>query len=147
MCARHEDVKQDPTTPDNLRVVDASHTFNKRCNHMTNAFILVYMVYIKGCTDGMLQFIANRVLMRKMLHSIQSHTDSNNCQADCATCILHHLEQELDKTQLICGDDHTSSVAHGRHWQLQLCLFIPLCMHTPLPRDKLPWHASQHIMH
>ncbi len=52
MCARHEDVKQDPTTPDNLRVVDASHTFNKRCNHMTNAFILVYMVFIKGCTKN-----------------------------------------------------------------------------------------------
>ncbi len=52
VCARHEDVKQDPTTPDNLRVVDASHTFNKRCNHMTNAFILVYMVFIKGCTKN-----------------------------------------------------------------------------------------------
>ena len=37
-----------------------------------------------------------------------------------------YLEQELDEAKLIGGDNHDSPVAHGRHWQLQLCLFISL---------------------
>ena len=44
MCARPKYAEQDPTTPDALRMVDASHTFDKGCNHMTTAFMLVYMV-------------------------------------------------------------------------------------------------------
>lgn len=41
-----------------------------------------------------------------------------------------YLEQELDKAQLVCRHNNTSSVAHGGNWQLQLCFFIPLQPHV-----------------
>jgi len=138
VCARPEYAKQESTTCHKLHMINASHTFDKGCNHMTNAFILVYMVYIKCQTKN---WWHATVHCQQSAHAedvpfhkaILTH---RMCQAGCATRVVHHLEQELDKAQLICGDNHASSVAHGRHWQLQLCLFIPLCMHNPLPCDK-----------